>query len=154
MSADFLDVQAWAAGLLARLEPAQRRKVNRRIAQELRRSESHRIGAQVDPDGQRYTPRKARKNLRGQKGAIRRKLFARMRTAQHLKASATNDAAAVGFSPRTSRIGWVHQRGLRDRPAPGAPDVRYPVRRLLGFSDAMREQVLDTLAEFLVGNGM
>lgn len=154
MSADFTDVQDWAAGLLARLKPAELRKAKLRIAQELRRTESQRIGAQVDPDGQRYTPRKARKNLRGKKGTIRRKMFARLRTAQHLRAGVTEDAATVGFKGRASRIAWVHQRGLRDRTAPGAPDVRYPVRRLLGFSKESRERVLDTLADFLAGRGL
>lgn len=154
MSADFADVQDWAAGLLARLEPAELRKAKLRIAQELRRTESQRIGAQVDPEGQRYTPRKARKNLRGKKGAIRRKMFARLRTTQHLRAGVTEDAATVGFKGRASRIAWVHQRGLKDRAAPGAPDVRYPVRRLLGFSKESRERVLDTLADFLAGRGL
>ncbi|MNL04536.1 Phage virion morphogenesis family protein [compost metagenome] len=154
MSADLEDVQAWAAGLLARLSPSERKKVNRAIAAELRRDQSQRITAQKDPDGMPYARRKPRKNLRGKKGHIKRKMFARLKTAKHLRIQATSDEALVGFTGRAGRVAKVHQQGLRDRAAPGAPDVRYPVRRLLGFNDDNRARILDALAAHLAGVGM
>lgn len=157
MSADLEDVQAWAAGLLARLTPTERKKVNRTIAAELRRDQNLRITAQKDPDGIPYEPRKQRrtsKNLRGKKGHIKRRMFTRLKTAKHLRIQATSDEAVVGFTGRAGRVAKVHQQGLRDRAAPGAPDVRYPVRRLLGFNDENRARILDALAAHLAGLGM
>lgn len=154
MNSDFTDVQAWAAGLLARLAPAERRKVHRTIATELRRAESARIAAQRDPDGTPYTPRRASKNLRGKKGRIRRKMFARLRTAKYLRIQATADEAIAGYTGIAARIARIHHKGLLDRPGPGQRDVRYPVRRLLGFSPELRSLILDTYAQHLAGKGL
>ncbi|WP_459614356.1 phage virion morphogenesis protein [Bordetella sp. 2513F-2] len=150
----FEDVAEWAAGLMARLSPAERRRVNRLVAVELRRAQSDRIAAQRNPDGSTYAPRRARKNLRGKTGHIRRKMFTRLRTARYLKAQATESTALVGFTGATARIARIHQYGLRDRPSPGMPDVRYAVRALLGFTGADRARILDAYARHLAGLGL
>ena len=152
MSEDFLDVQAWAAGLIAQLRPAERRRVNRAIAVELRRSESLRIAAQQNPDGTPYAPRRAKKNLRGKAGAIRRRMFSRLRTARYMRVHATDTEAIVSYTGAIARIALVHQEGRTDRPAPGQKPVRYPRRKLLGFTQQERDRVLDTLARHLAGH--
>lgn len=154
MSDEFSDVQAWAAALLAQLRPAERRRVNRAIAVELRRSEGQRIAAQQNPDGTPYAPRRAKKNLRGKAGAIRRRMFARLRTARYLRVQATDSEAIVGFTGAAARLALVHQEGRTDRPAPGQKPVRYPRRKLLGFTQQERDMVLDTLARHLAGHGL
>ncbi|AMG45332.1 phage virion morphogenesis protein [Achromobacter xylosoxidans] len=153
MSDDFSDVQAWAAVLLAQLRPAERRRVNRAVAVELRRTEGQRIAAQQNPDGTPYAPRRT-KNLRGKRGAIRRKMFTRLRTARYLRVEASDTDAVVGYSGRVARLALVHQEGRSDRPARGQKPVRYPRRKLLGFTERTREMVLDTLARHLAGQGL
>ncbi|WP_369823903.1 phage virion morphogenesis protein [Collimonas sp. OK242] len=43
MTENLRAVEAWVGGLLARLQPAQRRALNRKVAQDLRRSQAQRI---------------------------------------------------------------------------------------------------------------
>jgi phage virion morphogenesis protein len=151
MNDDFLAVEEWAAGLLARLKPAERRRVNRAVALELRRNESQRIASQQEPDGSPFSPRHTPKNLRGKKGKIRRSMFARLRTARYLRVDATATDAVVGYTGRAARIAIIHQEGRLDRPGPGQSPVRYPRRRLIGFTQKSRERVLDALAQHLAG---
>lgn len=140
-------LEEWAGALLAKLGTAERRALNQSIARELRRSQQQRIAQQRAPDGTLYEPRK--KNLRKKKGRVRT-MFAKLRAAKHLKLQSDANAIAIGFVGRTARIARVHQRGFRDRPAPGMPDVQYPQRELLGFTDAdldlIRARLLDHLA--------
>jgi phage virion morphogenesis protein len=152
MSDDFSDVQAWAAALMAQLRPAERRRVNRAVAVELRRSQSRRIAAQQDPDGAPYVPRRAKKNLRSKVGAIRRRMFSRLRTARFMRIQATDTEAIVGYTGAVARLALVHQEGRTDRPAPGQKPVRYPRRKLFGFTQQERDAVLDTLARHLAGH--
>lgn len=146
MTEDLHAIEAWAGALLAKLQPAQRRAVNRKVAQDLRRSQSQRIAAQRQPDGSSFIPRKARKDLRGKAGRIKRqKMFAKLRTARFLKIEANELALAVGFFGRVGRIARVHQEGLTDKVAKNGPDYKYPARVLLGFSAADRERIRDAL---------
>ncbi|AZY53262.1 phage virion morphogenesis protein [Bordetella avium] len=154
MSDDFNDLQAWASALMAQLRPAERRRVNLAIALELRRTQGQRIAAQQNPDGTPYQSRRAKKNLRGKVGAIRRRMFTRLRTARYLRVQATETEATVGYSGAIGRIALVHQEGRTDRPAPGQKPVRYPRRKLLGFTQQERDNVLDTLARNLAGHGL
>ena len=139
MAADPLDALAgWAGPLLARLTPQRRRQLMAQISTTLRQSQAARIAAQRNPDGSAYEARKPR-TIRRRKGAIRRGMFERLRTARYLKKSATAESATVAIDPRAARIARVHQYGLRDsvdwRRA-GSPTVRYARRELLGLSDA------------------
>lgn len=146
---DLSALEDWAGGLLARLSAPERRKLNQDIARELRRSQQQRIAAQRNPDGSAYAPRKPRKNLRGKKGRIKR-MFTKLSQAKHLKLQSTSEAIVVGFVGRTARLARVHQYGLRDRAARGAPDTQYAERRLLGLTDADLELIRDRLLEHLV----
>lgn len=146
-------VEKWAGALLAQLSPAGRRKAMLDIARDLRRSQQARIAAQKDPDGAGYAPRKSRvqkggKKLRGKRGRIKRAaMFAKLRTARYLQLEATPAGLAIGFAGRVARVARVHQLGEVDRVAPGGPEVRYPARVLLGFTDADRELIRDKLLE-------
>jgi phage virion morphogenesis protein len=125
-------IEARLSALIATLEPSERRAMAKDIARRLRESQARRIAAQQNPDGSAYEPRKPR--LRKKKGAMRRTMFAKLRTAKYLKVEATPDSAAVTFADNVQRIARVHQYGLRDRV--GRLTVKYTERQLLGFTDS------------------
>lgn len=79
--------------------------------------------------------------LRQKTGRVRRQMFAKMRTARYLKASATSEEAIISFAGRVERIARVHQYGLRDRVRPGGPEVQYAQRELLGYTDQDVERI-------------
>ncbi len=83
------------------------------------------------------------------KGAIRKAMFAKMRTARHMKVQVTGEGVAVGFLGRTARIALVHQEGREDAVEAGGPRYRYAERRLLGFTQSEREQIHDRILCFL-----
>lgn len=143
-------LETWAAVLLARLEPGERSKLTRSIGQELRRSQQKRVMVQENPDGSKFAPRKQR-DLRGKQGRVKRKLamFKKLRTASYLKVRGDSNSVTVGFTGRIARIAGVHQYGLKDRAEPGAPDVRYEQRELLGFTNADIDLIRDCLLSHL-----
>ena len=147
--ADLAAIEDWAGVLLARLQPAERRKLNQTIARTLRRSQQQRIGAQRNPDGTPYARRKPREQLRAKGGRIKRKMFTKLKQARYLKLQSDASRIAIGFLGRTSRLARVHQYGLRDRPERGQAEVRYERRELLGFTDADVELIRDQLLEHL-----
>lgn len=151
--ADLQDLATWAEPLLAKLTQAERTKLARTLATELRRSQSQRIGRQQAPDGSAYAPRKPQ-DLRAKKGAIKAKLamFNSLRTAKYLKTEVTREGAAVGFVARVARIARVHQEGERDAVQPGGPFVVYAKRELLGFSQGDLATAEDLLLKHLAGN--
>lgn len=148
MSDDLNSLEQWAGALLAKLQPAQRSAVNRKVAQDLRRSQSQRIAAQRDPDGTGYAPRKTRKDLRGKNGRIKRQraaMFGKIRLQKNLKIKPDTNQIAVGFFGRVARIARVHQEGLPDQVSKKGPQYQYPSRKLLGFSESDRELIRDSL---------
>lgn len=141
-------LENWAAPLLARLQPGERRTLARKIGMELRRLQSQRIGKQQAPDGTPYAPRK--KQLRQKSGRVKRtKMFAKLRQAKHFKVSASPNAVSVGFVGRVARIARVHQDGMTERVRPGGPQARYDKRVLLGFSAEDRHVICDQLLNHL-----
>lgn len=152
--ADMLDdLGDWLTPLITRLEPTERARLARSVAQQLRRSQQQRIVAQRNPDGTAYAPRKQR-DLRGKKGRIkaRAKMFTKLRTARYVKATGNASEAAVSFAGRIARIARVHQYGLRDRAERGAPDVQYAQRELLGLTPSERESIRDQVLAHLTGS--
>lgn len=142
-------LETFASGLLSRLAPAERRKLARSLAAKLRESQSRRIGAQLNPDGSPYAPRKPR--LRKKQGGLRRRMFSKLRTTRWMKAEASPDAAVVTFAAQVQAMAQVHHHGLRDRVnRRRGPEVDYPARQLLGFTApeiaAVEEAVLAHLA--------
>ncbi|MDN2707959.1 phage virion morphogenesis protein [Janthinobacterium sp. SUN118] len=137
MSDDLHALEAWAGALLAKLQPAQRRAVNHKVAIDLRRSQAQRIKAQQGPDGAAYPARKRRKECKGKNGRIKRQkaaMFAKIRTAKHLKVKATGDQIEVGFFGWVARVARVHQFGLQERISKKGPLYRYSPRPLVGLN--------------------
>ncbi|RSB73174.1 phage virion morphogenesis protein [Burkholderia multivorans] len=140
-------VEEWASALLGQLTSAQRARLAKELAAELRRRQSRRIAEARNPDGSRYTPRKPQ--ARRKKGRIRRAMFSKLRTARFLKTAASADASVLHFTRDVERIARVHQEGLRDRVQRNGPIVQYPARELLGLADADVERIADIVLDFL-----
>ena len=130
-------LEDWAGVLLSKLEPAARSKLARSLAQKLRRSQQQRVKQQRNPDGSAYAARKPR-DLKGKKGRIKRqaKMFKKLPKASYMKAKGDGQSITVGFTGRVARIARVHQYGLKDRAEANAPEVRYQLRQVLGFTNA------------------
>ncbi|QRX82309.1 phage virion morphogenesis protein [Glaciimonas sp. PAMC28666] len=152
MSDDLQAIEEWAGALLLKLQPAQRRAVNRQVAQDLRRSQVKRIADQQTPDGEAYTARKQRKNLRGKSGRIKRQkaaMFTKLRKQKSLKILQDANQLAVGFYGRVASIARVHQEGLMDRVTKRGTEVRYAARPLLGFSAEDHALIRESLLRHL-----
>lgn len=133
MSSNVLKLANYLQPLLERLSMGERARLAKQIGRDLRKSQGKRISEQKNPDGSSYTPR--RKRLREQKGKIKRKMFTKIKNTSNLKVLSNADSIAIGFVGRVARIARVHQEGLKDRAEKGAPDVVYPKRELLGFTE-------------------
>lgn len=140
--ADLEALETWLSPLLQKLDSRGRAQLARKAAQQLRRSQQQRIRAQVNPDGSPFEARKPR-DLRGKKGRIKRRMFEKLKMARYLKAKGTPQQAVIGFAGRVSRIARVHQYGLKDRAQKHAAEIRYPQRRVLGFTDLDLEMIRD-----------
>jgi phage virion morphogenesis protein len=151
---DFDALEEWAAGLLARLAPAERGRVMRAVGGEIRQRQSQRIASQKAPDGSAYAPRAPMpKGLRARAGQIRRRgMFAKLRTSRFLKATTTADEIAVGFEGRGATIARVHQFGQRRTSRRGQLLVT-PARVLIGLNEQDREFIADTLLKHIAGGG-
>lgn len=146
MSDDLTQINDLAAALLQRVSAADRRKLLRATARDVRKSQSDRIARQIQPDGQPFAPRKAPGSgtRRPRKGQLRSKMmFRKLRMARFLKAGATDGEAWIGFTGRAAAIARVHQDGLDDSPTRGAKKVRYARRVLLGLTGQEEEQFVD-----------
>ena len=151
MADDLQALEDWLGPLLAKLTPQEQRSLARKVGQDLRRSQAKRIAAQQAPDGTAYSPRKPppTTKAREKKGAIRKAMFAKMRTARHMKMQVTGEGVAVGFLGRTARIALVHQEGRADAVVPGGVRYRYLERRLLGLTELERTAIRDAVLDHL-----
>jgi phage virion morphogenesis protein len=150
LSEDLRALERWVEPLLARLQPAERIRLARRVGTQLRRAEQRRIAAQRNPDGSAYAPRRKPSPARQKAGRIKRAaMFAKLRQAKHLRVRADAQQVSVGFVGRVSRIATVHQEGRTDSVIRGGPRVRYEQRRLLGFSDSSLALVRDAIMDHL-----
>src|SRR5450830_1893930 len=153
MITDLTAFEAWAAGLLSKLGPGQRRAIGHQVAIALRRSQAQRIAQQRAPDGTSYVPRKNRKEFRGKAGRIKRQkaaMFNKLRTTAYLQTRVDENQISVGFFGRVARLAHVHQEGLADRVAPTGPKYTYPARPLLGFSSSDHALIRDVLLKKLM----
>ena len=155
MSDDLRTLATWVGALLAKLQPAQRRAINHKVAIDLRRSQAQRIKAQQGPDGAAYPARKHRKEFKGKNGRIKRQkaaMFAKIRTAKHLKVKATGDQIEVGFFGWVARVARVHQFGRQDRITKKGAVYKYPERPLLGMSEPDRTLIRESLLRHMEKN--
>lgn len=145
--AELHEVDAWLDALLAQLEPAARAKMLREVARDVRRIQQANITAQRAPDGTAWEPRRA--TARTKPGRIRRKMFAKLKTAKYLKANANGEQAEVAFTPAVQKLARVHHYGLRDRVNRRGTMVKYAERPLLGVNGEVESSVRDTLLRWL-----
>lgn len=156
MSDELTRFEQWLTPLIGALSDAERLRLSRELAQQLKRSQARRIAAQLNPDGTPYEPRKQQpaKQSASERAAQRRRgiratMFNKLRTARFLRSTATAEDLTIGFIGRVARIARVHQYGETDQPQPGGPRVAYPVRQLLGMSQAEQLLVRETVLNYL-----
>lgn len=139
-----IGLRHWLEAVATSLEPAERRRLLRRLAIGLKQRHARRIKSQRDPDGHRFAPR-----LRDQHGRIRSRqpLFGKL--VKRLKTRITDTEAAIGFGGRDGRVARIHHEGRVDRPAPHARPVRYAVRELVGFSSDDQRWIEQQIIDFL-----
>lgn len=147
MSSNVLELANYLQPFLERLSMGERARLAKQIGRDLRKSQGKRISEQKNPDGSSYTLR--RKRLREQKGKIKRKMFTKIKNTSNLKVLSNADSIAIGFVGRVARIARVHQEGLKDRAEKGAPDVVYPKRELLGFTEQDIKLVEDSFLKHI-----
>nr|WP_246873219.1 phage virion morphogenesis protein [Pantoea ananatis] len=133
------EVDAWLDALLAKLEPAERKKMLREVARDVRRIQQGNMTAQRAPDGSAWEPRRV--SARTKLGRIKLKMFVKLKTVKYLKTKATGDSAEVAFVPAVQRLARVHHYGLRDRVSRRGMRVKYSERPLIGISAETEEAV-------------
>ncbi|ASG75557.1 phage virion morphogenesis protein [Salmonella enterica] len=139
---DLNDLDIALGAMLSNLAPAARKKVLRELSKELRNRQKKRITAQKNPDGSAYAPRRAHPE--------RGKMFKRLKLARNLKFRATDSEATVEFRGPHIRTELIHQYGLEGRISPENHHmVKYPARRLLGFSREDEAWLRETLLNWL-----
>jgi phage virion morphogenesis protein len=144
---DMNALEHWAGALLMKLQPAQRRAVNQKVATDLRRSQMRRIADQKAPDGETYAARKKRKDLRAKSGRIKRQkaMFTNLRKAKYLKIRSDESQTSIGYFGWIARVARIHQEGLAGRVVKDGALHRYAMRQLLGFSKADHTLIRESL---------
>lgn len=141
-------LEEYVSGMMSRMEEGERRGMARRIGQALRRSQTAQIAGQKNPDGSSFEPRK-----RARRGSLRRgaggQMFRKLRSPRFLRLESGADEVRLSFAGAAARIAEVHHFALRDKVSrqPGAPEVQYTSRRLLGLKDSDRELIMDVAIE-------
>lgn len=133
-------IEDWIAPLIKKASISERRKMARRIGNQLRNSQSARIRDQKNPDGTPYV---------GRKDASSKRMFEKIRKRPHLRMQSDADSVEVGFRGRASHIAEIHQEGLSDSPNTSGKKVRYSRRELLGFSEQDIQNINNLLIEHL-----
>ncbi|EAW1261762.1 phage virion morphogenesis protein [Salmonella enterica] len=127
-----LTIDTAIGAMLANMSPSSRSHVMHVLARELRKRQQKRIARQMNPDGTPFAPRKRPIN---RDGSPRGKMFRRERLARNLPVKASDSEASVAFRGPNTHTEQVHQFGLVDHVGRYHTAVRYPARRLLGFTD-------------------
>lgn len=148
--AELHDVEEWLGALLSQLEPAMRTRMLREVARDVRRIQQNNITLQRSPDGTAWEPRRV--TARTKPGRIRRKMFAKLKTAKYLKAQANANMAEIAFVPGVQKLVRVHHYGLRDRVNRRGTEVKYAERPLLGINNEVESSVQETLLRWLGGD--
>jgi phage virion morphogenesis protein len=132
--------------LIANLSPQAQKQLARNIGKQIAQSQRQRITRQQNIDGSAYAPRKIQ--AKSKKGGIKRRaMFAKMKTAKHLKTKTTVQGVEIGFTGNTARIARVHQFGLVDKvDKAGKIKAKFAQRQLLGFS----KQDIETVENFVL----
>jgi len=145
--AELHEVEEWLGALLSQLEPAMRTKMLREVARDVRRIQQNNITLQRSPEGTAWEPRRV--TARTKPGRIRRKMFAKLKTAKYLKAQANANVAEVVFIPSVQRLVRVHHYGLRDRVNRFGTEVKYTQRPLLGISYSLESTIWRKMMDWM-----
>lgn len=145
---DLKQVDAWLTALLNQLEPAQRSRMLREVARDVRKIQQANITAQRAPDGTAWEPKRV--TARTKKGRIRRKMFTKLKTAKYLKAQANANQAEVFFTGQVQRLARVHHYGLREKVNRRGTEVKYAERPLLGVNDKVATSISEMLLRWLI----
>jgi phage virion morphogenesis protein len=155
MADDLREFEQWFSRILAGMDPGRRRAAAFKLGQAIRRANLMRIAANIEPDGGAMRPRKESVNERGR---VRKKagarMFRRLRVAKYWRL--TVDADGVEIAPASAaidRVAAVHQFGETDRVGRLRDGrtirAKYPVRRLLGFSEDDHATALQIASDLL-----
>lgn len=138
------DLANWLTPLIRQLEPGQRTSLAREIGRGLRQRQALRIKQQENPDGSQFEPRKPRTS--GKRG----EMFRQLRKYKYLKFKARSGEVSTGWFGYAAFIARIHQYGLEGKVDPRySQTVQYPLRELLGLSDADVEWLQDTVLAHL-----
>ena len=142
--AELHEVEEWLGALLSQLEPPMRTKMLREVARDVRRIQQNNITLQRSPDGTAWGPRRV--TARTKPGRIRRKMFAKLKTAKYLKAQANANVAEVAFVPAIQRLARVHHFGLREKLPGNGRVIKYASRQLIGLD----KRVIDLISSRII----
>jgi phage virion morphogenesis protein len=161
---DLAAIEPWLAAAMAPLQPGQRLMLSRRIGMMLRKINAARVTANIDPEGNAFTPRKAKAERKPKKGRVpirqrgkRGAMFKRIELARNMIVIPGADEVALTFKPRVLQTAAVHHFG---EVAPVNPKIsnsistRYPERRLLGFGAADSDLILEQVMTHLEAKGL
>lgn len=152
MSDDLSALEPWLAGYLARLDPRERIKVSRAIAKMLQKRNAERIRQNIQPDGTPMEPRKPKKSKSGRIRARKGKMFKKTALARNMRTRVGPDDVELFFRPLVAGTAAVHHSGLTDKVdhrIRNSIKVRYPARRLFGFSPQDRDDIMATVLDSL-----
>ena len=76
-------------------------------------------------------------------------MFKGLRKPRYLRSGANDHEAWVGFLGGVAAVARIHQEGLKDRPAKDAPEIKYPMRELLGMTKADRKELIELVLDHL-----
>ncbi|WP_400260291.1 phage virion morphogenesis protein [Moraxella sp. ATCC 23246] len=138
--------------MVENLSPAEIDKLKKRLAMKLRRSQSKRIGANQNPDGSSYAPRKPRTYRNGKpRKQVRSKMMKRIRLVANMWTEHTADGFYIEPKNRVAGIAAVHHFGLSARIGGGktVSHAQFPSRKLLGFSQEDRQMIQEELMDYI-----
>ena len=82
------------AAFVSDLSPARRKMVARKVGQRLRRLNTARIAANIEPSGEKMAPRKARRELRGAKSRAGKPMFRKLKLARNFEIRPDSEGSA------------------------------------------------------------
>jgi phage virion morphogenesis protein len=149
MPVETLDgLEEWMRMAIEAMAPRRRQSLFRDIARSLRKRNQSRLTKQTGPDGDKW-PARVRAQGRDARVRDRKKMMMGLRQARRMAIDANPDGSTIGWSGRDARIARIHHYGMKDRPSPGARQVRYPVRQLIGLADGDLELIRDRVMAHL-----
>jgi phage virion morphogenesis protein len=150
---NWAQLENWLQQYAATLTPPARKKLMMAIMRELRRANAQRIGANVDPDGAKFEPRKPRKE-KAKRTPGGKAMFRKLRLARNMKIKADSDEGELGFgNPLVGITAAEHHYGLEGRVGKTRDGrtirTRYAERRLMGFGPDDMRRIMDAAIDHI-----